>query len=285
MICLHPIYLQPYKKRNDVTLLSRNVNLELPCGKCINCRINKADEWATRITLESTLYKKNAFVTLTYSEPRTDYSKDDIQKFLKRLRKSQDNKLRYYIVGECGEKYKRIHYHAIIFNYWPDDSKLFNAKKKYYGSQNLTKTWGHGHVLIAPVTPETINYVTLYMSKGVETQINSQGVLLERFSLMSRRPGLGRPAFDLNKYIDKPTMSIILNGRTRPIPSAFRRILNSYNSEATQIYKTTALAVSSVNALNDKLKITKLAYTDYRNLQIQKAVAKIQTIDIKTKIF
>ena len=40
----------------------------LPCGQCLNCKLNKAKEWAVRCVLEASLYDENFFVTLTYDD-------------------------------------------------------------------------------------------------------------------------------------------------------------------------------------------------------------------------
>ncbi|WNK14987.1 MAG: replication initiator protein [Microvirus sp.] len=40
-------------------------DLELPCGKCIGCRIEKTRQWAQRCTHEAALHDENCFLTLT----------------------------------------------------------------------------------------------------------------------------------------------------------------------------------------------------------------------------
>ena len=42
--------------------------LELPCGQCIGCRLERARQWALRCMHESSLYEENSFVTLTYDD-------------------------------------------------------------------------------------------------------------------------------------------------------------------------------------------------------------------------
>ncbi len=40
----------------------------VPCGQCINCRLEKARQWAVRCVHEAQLYAQNCFITLTYSD-------------------------------------------------------------------------------------------------------------------------------------------------------------------------------------------------------------------------
>lgn len=42
--------------------------IEIPCGKCIQCQLAKAKDWAVRCSHEASQYKYNYFVTLTYND-------------------------------------------------------------------------------------------------------------------------------------------------------------------------------------------------------------------------
>lgn len=41
---------------------------QLPCGKCIECRLEYARQWAVRCVHEAQMHSRNAFITLTYSD-------------------------------------------------------------------------------------------------------------------------------------------------------------------------------------------------------------------------
>lgn len=126
--------------------------LEIPCGRCTGCRLERARNWAIRMLHEAKLYKDNWFITLTYEEgslPRTvqglpTLRPEDFTLFMKRLRKHYscaargegptapsprplphgptgpetplDNRIRFYQCGEYGEQTARPHHHAIMFN-------------------------------------------------------------------------------------------------------------------------------------------------------------------------
>ena len=88
-----------------------NKPFNLPCGKCIGCRMNYARSWALRCQLEALSYKDNCFITLTFNNEelhnRTNpWSVDvkDFQLFMKKLRKDLKKPIRFFHCGEYGEK-------------------------------------------------------------------------------------------------------------------------------------------------------------------------------------
>ena len=115
MLCPYPRRLKPiYPDYPD--------GLEIPCGKCILCRKQKAAEWSLRMYHELSTSQKASFVTLTYDDTKLPANqtlvKAHLQNFMKRLRKRiEPEKLRYYAVGEYGDKTQRPHYHMILFNH------------------------------------------------------------------------------------------------------------------------------------------------------------------------
>jgi len=126
--------------------------MEVACGQCLGCRLDRSRMWAMRIVHESTLHEPdggNCFVTLTYRDRGEctveqleegwhvpdDWSlhKSHFQKFMKRLRKHlSPQKVRFFHCGEYGNRCKhgidlelvgcplcnvgRPHYHACLFN-------------------------------------------------------------------------------------------------------------------------------------------------------------------------
>lgn len=94
--------------------------LLVPCGKCLNCRIQKRSEWALRLLHESEFWYEKSFITLTYDDDHipenNSLKKEHLQLFLKRLRKNLGNRrIKYYACGEYGEQTQRPHYHLILF--------------------------------------------------------------------------------------------------------------------------------------------------------------------------
>lgn len=149
----------------------RDRPVELPCGRCTGCRLEYSRQWAVRCMHEAQCHAQNSFITLTFAPEYlpSDYSvhKEDVQKFLKRLRKEIGVNIKYFACGEYGEKNNRPHYHAIIFGYdFPD--KTLHAKSNgnlLYRSKTLEKCWPYGHSLIGDVTFQSAAYVARYVMK------------------------------------------------------------------------------------------------------------------------
>ena len=81
--------------------------VEIPCGKCIECRLQYSRSWADRCVIEAKKYDHNYFVTLTYDDfylPKNrSLSKSDFKNFIKYLRKLIPNsKIRFFGCGEYG---------------------------------------------------------------------------------------------------------------------------------------------------------------------------------------
>lgn len=200
--------------------------LPLPCGKCVECRMQYAREWANRCVLEMQYHEHTHFVTLTYDDahlPRT-YSVDektgecvspastlvprDLQLFLKRLRKACGDGIRFFAAGEYGTQTFRPHYHLIIFGL--DCQYEFHSKSalgdNYYTSPEIDKAWRDqygdpiGYHLIAPATWKTCAYVARYILKkqvGEDGRKEYRRLNIEPpFTRMSRRPGVGARYFE-----------------------------------------------------------------------------------------
>jgi hypothetical protein len=164
--------------------------IELKCGKCKGCRLDRSRDWAIRLMHEKHIFPEAIFVTFTYDDehlpPNGTLVDKDFRLFMKRLRKKYQgvksvvmpngktqNPIRYFMSGEYGTKRGRPHYHAIIFNYRPFDevpckqTPLNPLGDAFYTSSQLTKTWGNGYVNYSEVTQESCNYVAQYIMKKV----------------------------------------------------------------------------------------------------------------------
>ena len=90
--------------------------IDVPCGKCPNCKKRRVNEWVFRLQEEDKVSSTSYFITLTYDTVVVPISpngfmtlkKRDLQLFWKRLRKAigKGPKIRYYAVGEYGSKSK-----------------------------------------------------------------------------------------------------------------------------------------------------------------------------------
>lgn len=183
-----------------------NTKMELACGQCIGCRLDKARMWAVRCLHEASLYKENCFVTLTYANPPKDNSlnKRDMQLFLKRLRKAYpDAAIRYFQCGEYGERNGRPHHHLLLFNFNFPDRLLFRRinGNDLYLSKSLSQLWPHGLHSIGEITFDSACYTARYILKKVtgDPATEHYGNRLPEYTTMSRRPGIGKDWFSLYK--------------------------------------------------------------------------------------
>lgn len=189
---------------------SNGQEVQLPCGQCIGCRVDKSKEWALRCVHESEMHEDNAFITLTYDDKHLPYDGSlDVshyQKFMKRLRKRfAPKKIRFFHCGEYGEKLTRPHYHALLFGVdFPDKVMLKECETgNTYTSEILEECWGKGFTTTGDVTYESAAYVSRYVTKkinGLQAENHYQGVnwygelvtLKPEYTTMSRRPGIGK---------------------------------------------------------------------------------------------
>jgi hypothetical protein len=180
--------------------------MEVACGQCLGCRLDRSRDWALRIVHESSLHEcdgGNCFITLTYRDKiecnsdqlakgqhvPSDWSlhKTHFQKFMKRLRKVYaPQKVRFYMCGEYGATCQhginlslvkcpfcnvgRPHYHACLFNCdFPDLESYATSHdgELRYTSPLLEKIWGYGFVDVGELNFDSAAYVARYIMKKV----------------------------------------------------------------------------------------------------------------------
>ena len=145
MQCTHPIRL--------------GEGFVVPCGRCMACRVKRTEEWATRILHELSYWDCATFLTLTYDDDNVPIDgslrKEELQLYLKRLRKRLDDRLiKYYAAGEYGDTTKRPHYHLIVFGVDPVKDK-----------EVMDKSWSKGYIYVGTVTHDSSKYVSSYVQK------------------------------------------------------------------------------------------------------------------------
>ena len=113
--------------------------MQVPCGQCIGCRLDKSREWALRMVHELKFHNKACFITLTYAkEPKNGtLVKKDYQDFMKRLRKKYPGRrISYFHCGEYGEVCESC---GKSFPYHNTQNKIYN------GCTNWLPTIGRPH--------------------------------------------------------------------------------------------------------------------------------------------
>lgn len=231
MACFHP--LKAFQLESGEVVFSERGrvfrSLELPCGQCIGCRLERSRQWAVRCMHESQMHENSSFITLTYSDellesPSLQYR--DYQLFMKRLRKKYPQ-CRFYMCGEYGEDFQRPHFHACIFGVYFADRKFFRrlpSGSNIYTSNELDSLWGKGFASVGDVTFESAAYIARYCMKKVtgdaaakhyECVVAETGEIVQRvpeFNKMSLKPGIG--ATWLEKFGSEvyPRDYVVVNG-------------------------------------------------------------------------
>lgn len=206
--------------------------LQLPCGQCIGCRLERSRQWAVRCVHEAQLHEQNCFLTLTFNDEHLNHNlslhKPDFQNFMKRLRKkypkNKYGRISYFHCGEYGENYSRPHHHACIFGFDFPDKKPWRKQNEntLYTSEILNELWPFGFCTIGQVNFETAAYVARYVTKKI-TGKNADQFYSGRqpeYTTMSKRPAIGLKWIE--KYISDvyPHDEVILNGQ-KMRPSRF----------------------------------------------------------------
>lgn len=176
-MCTSPRKAYHNKMGGKITFSPKNADksqdgFEIPCGKCIECRLNYSRMWAVRATHEAQMHEYNTFITLTYDnehvgDNKLDYT--DFQKFMKKLRRTYPNKqIGFMACGEYGETNRRKHWHAILFNHDFGDKiveeKTINGDFTYQ-SKKLDQIWAYGRTQIGSVNFKSCAYVARYCLK------------------------------------------------------------------------------------------------------------------------
>lgn len=144
--------------------------LVVPCGRCVDCRKARGNEWRTRLNLENQYgnHKNAIFVTLTISpdyyvefqDRQNQYS--FIRKFCDRWRKRFGKAPKRFFVTELGDDTGRLHFHGIIW-----DVPFYTGRYKL-DNPVLQDLWKYGHTWMGYVDSSTCNYITKYITKPSE---------------------------------------------------------------------------------------------------------------------
>lgn len=218
-------------------------NLNLPCGKCLGCRTDRAREWAERCRHEASCHLHSIFATLTYDDEHLpgELVPSHVEDFIRALRQrarrqfykkrkralhviltNPTSAIRFFISGEYGDLTNRPHYHALLFNCEFADKT--EAGADLWRSETLTKLWGKGEVKYGQLTARSAAYSAGYASKKL---CDDDGVVIQPpFVRCSRKPGIGLPW--LRTYAEdlRHGYCVTADGVKMPIPRYYRKKLD-----------------------------------------------------------
>jgi len=227
--------------------------MEVKCGQCIGCRIDRSKEWAARIVHESQMHPENCFITLTYNDENLPHDggldKEHFQKFMKRLRrKYETTTIRYFHCGEYGQGLDRPHYHACLFGIDFSDRLPYSQSNDIvtYVSDELTEIWGKGFTTCGDLNYQTAAYTARYILKkvtGNRAEEHYQKVDLRTGELyniqpeyvtMSLKPGIGRDFYEKYKTDFFPSDECPIPGKGvyKSVPKYYEQIYEKTDPNA-----------------------------------------------------
>lgn len=234
------------------------LKLKLPCGKCAQCYLEKARQWAVRAMHETQMHAESCFATLTVEDDdKITLEEKDYTNFVKRLRHKRFNTISYLMCGEYGDEKGRPHYHALIWGYRPLDAKPTSTlgNSPYSTSSELDKLWGHGGTSIGEITFESASYVARYTMKKldknshrcmyVDSSTGQTWELYPEYSHMSRQIGISW----LQKYLTDvyPKDEVISRGTKARPPRRYDKYLEETQKETYEAIKRRRQATARNN--------------------------------------
>lgn len=273
MPCYHPLRAFLHPAGGVVFSESKSGggnSIDLPCGRCVGCRLERSRQWATRIIHESKCHASNCFVTLTYRPDALpeggslDYS--HFQRFMKRLRKHLGVPVRFYMCGEYGEKLDRPHFHACLFGVdFVSDRVLHKVSNGFrlYRSPTLERLWPFGFSTVAELNFETAAYTARYVMKKVtgdladdhykriDQETGEVRWLTPEFNRMSLKPGIGSAFFDKYHTDIYPHDYVVVNGSKAKPPRYYDRKYEVVDPDSFDQLKADRLLAAANNAADN----------------------------------
>ena len=299
-----------------------NGSIPCPCGNCMPCKINRKRLWTHRIILESLTHENNSFVTLTYDDenlPENGSLKpDDYQKFIKRLRRKLPQRIRFYLVGEYGDRTWRPHYHFALFGASCPNADIFGHSVKgceCHLCTSIRTAWGKGNIDTGTLNKDSAQYISGYVTKKMTKPDDPrlQGRHPE-FARMSNRPGIGADAmlvvadalnskFGDSMLTEQGDVPISLKHGKRSLPLG--RYLRNKLREFAQIEETVNPQTGEIkyaaheNAKTEYKKEMQALYFDFikgkeylpnkfdffKNHLVKQEKQKVLNIETRSKIF
>lgn len=223
-------------------------DLKVACGSCLGCRLARSAEWAVRLQHEyavSSFDTEPFFLTLTYDQAHlpSDGSLhyDHVQLFMKNLRDAYPKAtLRYYVAGEYGEKFRRPHWHMILYGlpYGEKGRQVRGGTFRLFDHPRIAEIWDRGYISVGGVSFESCAYVARYVTKKVTGDMAQKhytvydpvtGEVLQElrpeFSKQSLKPAIGLSWLERHWRDVYPNDYVLLNGHKWPVPRYYDKML------------------------------------------------------------
>lgn len=247
------------------------------------------------------MYDDNSFITLTYSaenlkNPKLQYR--DFQLFIKRLRfyiaesdYNENKKISVLVSGEYGDRTKRPHWHCLIFNWRPSDTKLkytSDRGDKVFSSEILERLWPQGISELGNVTLESAGYCARYALKKLSHGSDGSHEF-QPISKRSSKHAIGK------KWIEKYWPDVFNhgyvehNGIKMSIPRYYEKWFKKHHPERWKDYvtQTKTKIIREAVAKEEKITLAEKKANMHRNaltgLQIKRNIVRRKILELKTK--
>lgn len=260
--------------------------VQLPCGQCVGCRLERSRQWAIRCVHESQMHERNAFITLTFDDEHLikrqhpdSLDKTEFQRFMKRLRKRLGaRRIKYFHCGEYGSVYGRPHYHACIFGHDFPDRVLWSVRDdvRLYRSAVLEELWPFGFSSVGDVTFESAAYVARYIMKKINGDLalthyahidyETGEILYDRqpeYTTMSN--GIGKSWYQKFRGDVFPLDEIVLRGVRMKPPKYYDKLLEKEDNYDIDFIKQNRVENAAKHA--DNCTPDRLAVREFCQLQ------------------
>ena len=289
MSCPYPFQI----KTENYNYFTNSYYHYIPCGWCLNCRVDKQNELTHRCEYELIQKKSGAFVTLTYDDLhiipnlRKDangklcatVSKSDLQHYLYRLRSNiknhlpdnflSDHHFKYLAVSEYGSDgqiFDRPHIHILFFGL------DFAVCKK-----ELQRAWqGRGMIKVLPILNGGIRYVLKYLDKQLHSDLAKQKYDNNNIDrpFQTHSLGLGSKLYENQlSYINNHNGCYRWKGHDVPVPAYYK------NKLLTKDYSNCQKYIKAVNKYTDEVGHRPKSRYDLHNFNIKKNLLKEKNLN------
>lgn len=227
---------------NPVPVRFGNRFINVPCGRCMCCRVSRTSSLQFLLDKELQDYYSRgrgaSFVTFTYNDDCIPISsrgyvtlrRRDLQNFIKNVRRQIDyhgdvlaKDFKYVACGENGDKFGRPHYHVV-----------FLGLTDYQVREYSRKCWKYGLVDIRPLRAGAFRYVLKYITKSYNTPqikaLRSRCAVESPFIVHSRYIG--------KHWIDTHLKDIVQSGftyKTKGISKLYPKHVRQYVTQHTGV--------------------------------------------------
>lgn len=148
----------------------------VPCRVCAFCRTNQVEDWVGRCRAEMVTARHSFLATLTYGgDDRYMSSEDnlrakmvhysDVTLWLKRLRRSCSDRIRYFAVAEMGARKGRVHFHVMVFCHGGPPPGIELSEPGGRQVRYMHDPWPHGWSHWRPADVGSARYALKYLVK------------------------------------------------------------------------------------------------------------------------